>query len=105
MPQARRFKKEYFGGQPTIGTIIGFLIAYYYYVLHPDLPRKLAARRGMLYVFLYNKWYFDELYDAIFVQPLIRLAGVFWQTGDVTLIDGIPNGLAALTSGSFFAAR
>ena len=46
-----------------------FLVAYYYYILHPDLPRKLAARRGLLYLFLYNKWYFDELYDFLFVRP------------------------------------
>jgi NADH-quinone oxidoreductase subunit L len=45
-----------------------------------------------------NKWYFDELYDMIFVQPAIRIARVFWQVGDVTIIDGVPNGLAELTS-------
>ena len=45
-----------------------------------------------------NKWYFDELYDVIFVQPAFRLARLFWQVGDVTIIDGVPNGLAELTS-------
>ena len=57
---------------------------------------RLATKFRGIYLFLLNKWYFDELYDAIFVQPLIRLARVFWQTGDATLIDGVPNGLAEL---------
>ena len=54
-----------------------------------------AKFRG-IYLFLLNKWYFDELYDALFVQPAIRLARMLWQTGDATLIDGVPNGLAEL---------
>jgi NADH-quinone oxidoreductase subunit L len=45
---------------------------------------------------LLNKYYFDELYDFLFVQPAFRLARLLWQTGDVTLIDGVPNGLAEL---------
>ncbi|MFI4981921.1 MAG: NADH-quinone oxidoreductase subunit L, partial [Nevskiales bacterium] len=53
------------------------------------------AFRG-IYLFLLNKWYFDELYDAILVQPIFRLARTLWQTGDATLIDGVPNGLATL---------
>ncbi len=59
-----------------------------------------------LYLFLLNKWYFDELYDAILVQPAIRLARTLWQTGDATIIDGVPNGLAELTvDGSRQAVR
>ena len=50
---------------PLVSLIFGFSIAYYYYVLHPDLPPQMAARKGMLYTFLYNKWYFDELYEVI----------------------------------------
>ncbi|MEJ0044492.1 MAG: hypothetical protein WDM81_20745 [Rhizomicrobium sp.] len=42
-------------------TVLGFGVAYYYYILNPDLPRRMAAKRGLLYLFLYNKWYFDEL--------------------------------------------
>ena len=45
-----------------------------------------------------NKWYFDELYNVIFVQPAFRLARLFWQVGDATMIDGVPNGLAELAS-------
>jgi NADH-quinone oxidoreductase subunit L len=81
---------------PLAVTIIGFAIAYYYYILNPDLPRKLAARKGMLYLFLYNKWYFDELYDFLFVRPAMRLGRFLWKRGDGTVIDGLgPDGIAA----------
>ena len=83
---------------PLALTILGFAIAYYYYVLHPDLPRKIAARRGMLYLFLYNKWYFDELYDWLFVRTAFVLGDGFWRSGDGAVIDGLgPNGVAAVT--------
>jgi NADH-quinone oxidoreductase subunit L len=81
---------------PLTVTIIGFAIAYYYYILHPDLPRKLAARRGMLYLFLYNKWYFDELYDLIFVKPAFFIGRFLWKKGDGMVIDGLgPDGVSA----------
>ncbi|MBN9545842.1 MAG: NADH-quinone oxidoreductase subunit L [Alphaproteobacteria bacterium] len=81
---------------PLVVTIIGFLIAYYYYILHPDLPRKLAAKRGMLYVFLYNKWYFDELYDFLFVRPAFWIGRFLWKKGDGMVIDGLgPDGVSA----------
>ncbi len=81
---------------PLTVTIIGFLIAYYYYILHPDLPKKLADRRGMLYLFLYHKWYFDELYDVLFVRPAMRLGRFLWKRGDGTIIDGLgPDGISA----------
>jgi NADH-quinone oxidoreductase subunit L len=81
---------------PMTLTIIGFLIAYYYYILNPELPRILAARRGMLYLFLYNKWYFDELYDLIFVRPAFWIGRFLWKQGDGTIIDGLgPDGVSA----------
>ena len=57
---------------------------------------QLATKFRGIYLFLLNKWYFDELYDAIFVQPAIRLSRMLWRTGDATIIDGVPNGLAEL---------
>ena len=72
---------------PLVVTILGFAVAYYYYILHPEEPRKLAARRGMLYLFLYNKWYFDELYDFLFVQPAKKLGRFLWKVGDGQIID------------------
>jgi NADH-quinone oxidoreductase subunit L len=66
--------------------------------MRPDLPAQLAAAVPRIYDFVLNKWYFDELYDRIFVRPAGRLARVLWQVGDATLIDGVPNGIAALTT-------
>jgi len=81
---------------PFVLTLIGFAIAYYYYILHPDLPRKLAARRGMLYLFFYNKWYFDELYDFLFVKPAFFIGRFLWKKGDGMVIDGLgPDGVSA----------
>ena len=81
---------------PLIVTIIGFAIAYYYYILHPALPKKMADRRGPLYLFLYNKWYFDELFDFLFVRPAMKLGRFLWKRGDGTVIDGLgPDGIAA----------
>jgi NADH-quinone oxidoreductase subunit L len=86
---------------PLTVTIIGFAIAYHYYILHPDLPRKLAARKGMLYLFLYNKWYFDELYDAVFVRPAFFIGRFLWKFGDGTIIDGLgPDGVSARVLGA-----
>jgi NADH-quinone oxidoreductase subunit L len=81
---------------PLTVTILGFLVAYYYYILHPKLAAAIQARQGMLYLFLYNKWYFDEIYDFIFVQPALKLGRFLWKRGDGTVIDGLgPDGIAA----------
>ena len=82
---------------PLVLGLLGIALAYVMYIALPLLPMQLAQTFRPIYLFLLNKWYFDELYDAIFVQNVIRFARVFWQTGDVTLIDGVPNGLASLT--------
>ncbi len=81
---------------PTVAGVAGIALAYVLYMFAPGIPGKLAASFGGLYRFLLNKWYFDELYDAIFVKPTRALAQAFWKTGDVKLIDGMPNGAAAL---------
>jgi NADH-quinone oxidoreductase subunit L len=81
---------------PAVVMLLGFTIAWYYYIDHPDLPPKMAARQGPLYLFLYNKWYFDELYDFLFVRPAKRLGYFLWKVGDGTLIDGLgPDGVSA----------
>jgi NADH-quinone oxidoreductase subunit L len=81
---------------PFVLTVSGFLIAYYYYIARPELPAQMAARKGMLYTFLYNKWYFDELYDVLFVRPAFWIGRVFWKIGDGLLIDGFgPDGISA----------
>jgi NADH-quinone oxidoreductase subunit L len=83
---------------PLVFALGGIAVAYIMYIRNPLLSVRLAESFGGLYRFLLNKWYFDELYDVIFVQPAFRLARLFWQVGDVTIIDGVPNGLAELTS-------
>ena len=81
---------------PLVVTIMGFLFAYYYYVLHPELPPEMAKRKGLIYTFIYNKWYFDELYDVLFVRPAFWIGRLFWRGGDERVIDGIgPDGVAA----------
>ena len=85
---------------PAIVGIAGIALAYALYMGAPHIPGQLATQFAGLYRFLLNKWYFDELYDRIFVKPTLSLARTFWQVGDATIIDGIPNGMAALTSQS-----
>jgi NADH-quinone oxidoreductase subunit L len=83
---------------PTVVGLSGIALAYILYMLAPSIPGKLAATFGGLYRFLLNKWYFDELYDAIFVRPARALARVLWQKVDAGVIDGVPNGAAAIAS-------
>jgi NADH-quinone oxidoreductase subunit L len=82
---------------PTVLGLLGIGLAYLMYMIAPTLPARVAGTFQGVYRFLLNKWYFDELYDRVFVQPYIALARVLWQVGDTTIIDGIPNGVAALT--------
>ena len=84
---------------PLVLGLAGIALSYLMYIHNPLLPVRLAHTFKPIYRFLLNKWYFDELYDRILVQPTIRLARVFWQVGDATIIDGVPNGLAEVTSG------
>jgi NADH-quinone oxidoreductase subunit L len=82
---------------PTVLGVLGISLAYVMYVFVPSLPAQLATSFRPIYLFLLNKWYFDELYDAILVKPTLWLARFLWKTGDAGIIDGVPNGLAALT--------
>ncbi|MBI1620612.1 NADH-quinone oxidoreductase subunit L [Aquamicrobium zhengzhouense] len=81
---------------PFAAMILGFLLAYQFYIRSPETPKRLAAQHSGLYQFLLNKWYFDELYDFIFVRPAKRLGHFLWKKGDGVVIDGFgPNGIAA----------
>jgi NADH-quinone oxidoreductase subunit L len=76
----------------------GIALAYLMYQFRPALPRALAARFRGVYLFLLNKWYFDELYDRLFVRPAFYVGRGLWKSGDGALIDGVgPDGLAAAT--------
>jgi len=79
---------------PSIAMVLGFCLAWLFYIKRTDLPGKLAASQPILYRFLLNKWYFDEIYDAIFVRPAIAIGRFLWIRGDGGVIDGVLNGLA-----------
>ncbi len=83
---------------PTLVGLVGIALAYIMYVFVPALPARMAATAPALYRLVLNKWYFDELYDRIFIRPAGRLARVLWHVGDETLIDGMPNGIASLAA-------
>ena len=85
---------------PTLVGLLGIALAYVMYVARPELPARMAAAVPRVYDFVLNKWYFDELYNFLFVRPAIWLARTLWQVGDAQVIDGIPNGIAALTTDS-----
>src|SRR5947207_198289 len=81
---------------PTLMMAAGFLVAWQFYIRRPDLPDQLAQQHDMLYRFLLNKWYFDELYDFLFVRPSLWLGRLLWKGGDGWLIDGFgPDGISA----------
>ena len=80
---------------PLIVGLIGIALAYLMYIVRTDLPARLAAAVPSLYRFLLNKWYFDELYDFLFVEPAKRLGYALWQGVDLMTIDRLgPDGVA-----------
>ncbi|MGR3435587.1 MAG: NADH-quinone oxidoreductase subunit L [Shimia sp.] len=79
---------------PFAAMLIGLFTAWMMYIRHPEAPAALARQQAPLYAFLKNKWYFDELYDAIFVRPARWVGRSLWKSGDGAVIDGGINGLA-----------
>jgi len=83
---------------PLIFGLGGIATAYVFYIADPRIPVRLAAQFRSLYLFLLNKWYFDELYDWLFVRTAFLLGNGLWKSGDGAVIDGLgPNGVAAVT--------
>ena len=83
---------------PLILTLIGSFAAFWLYVMKEGMARRMADRGGIVHGFLYNKWYFDELYDVVFVKGARAVGDLFWKIGDVKIIDGGgPNGMAWLS--------
>ena len=79
---------------PFIAMMIGFLLAMWFYIWDPKMPKRAMETNRPLYNFLLNKWYFDELYDAVFVKPASMIGRFFWKRGDGDVIDGTLNGVA-----------
>ena len=79
---------------PFMAMLLGLAVAYLFYIRNPKLPAQLAEQQAPLYRFLLNKWYFDELYDVIFVRSAKALGALLWKRGDGDIIDGSLNGIA-----------
>jgi len=79
---------------PFIAMVIGFVTAFWFYIVNPSLPARLAENQRPLYLFLLNKWYFDEIYDFLFVKPASAIGRFLWKRGDGNVIDGTLNGIA-----------
>jgi NADH-quinone oxidoreductase subunit L len=81
---------------PTVAMAVGFAVAWLFYIRRPDIPVELARQQPVLYQFLLNKWYFDEIYDFLIVRPTLWLGRLLWKGGDGWLIDGFgPDGVSA----------
>ena len=80
----------------TVMLVLGFLIAFVMYITKPYLPGAMAAQQPILYRFLLNKWYVDEVYDFVFVRGAKRLGRFLWKQGDGAVIDRLgPDGISA----------
>jgi NADH-quinone oxidoreductase subunit L len=92
---------------PFVVMLVGLAIAYRNYIARPSAPAAFVAQFGGLHKFLMHKWYFDELYGAIFVRPSMALGRFFWKRGDEQTIDRFgPHGAAVLVgAGNRVTAR
>jgi NADH-quinone oxidoreductase subunit L len=83
---------------PLVAALLGIGMAYLFYALEPGIPNRLATRFRAVYLFLLNKWYFDELYDRLFVRTAFTLGEGLWKGGDGMIIDGFgPDGISTAT--------
>lgn len=81
---------------PFVMLVLGFVLAFWMYLRRPDLPNRLATSQPILYRFLLNKWYMDEIYDRLFVRPAKNFGLFLWKEGDGRVIDGFgPDGISA----------
>ncbi|NNE53511.1 MAG: NADH-quinone oxidoreductase subunit L [Sulfitobacter sp.] len=79
---------------PFVAMLGGLIMALWFYIWNPSLPGRLAENQQPLYLFLKNKWYFDEIYGVIFVRPAKAIGRFLWKRGDGNVIDGTLNGVA-----------
>ena len=92
---------------PFVVMLTGLVVAWYGYIRNPKFPALFVEQFSGLHQFVYNKWYFDELYNFLFVRPAFWLGRQFWKQGDIGIIDRFgPNGLAwVVAKGSVGAKR
>ncbi len=79
---------------PFIAMLLGLLMALWFYVWDKKKPSEWASTLDPLYRFLLNKWYFDEIYEILFVSRAKVIGRIFWKKGDGGIIDGSINGIA-----------
>ncbi|MBL4614548.1 MAG: NADH-quinone oxidoreductase subunit L [Magnetovibrio sp.] len=83
---------------PAVVGVFGIALAYVMYMFVPSLPALVVKAIKPIHTFVFNKWYFDELFDAVFVKPAFRIGKGLWKIGDEAIIDGMgPNGIAQTT--------
>ncbi len=91
---------------PFAVMLAGFAIAWYAYIRRPEFPGLFVGQLGILHRIAYNKWYFDELYDFLFVRPAFWIGHLFWKQGDGGIIDRFgPDGAAWLVAQGSRAAQ
>lgn len=92
---------------PAVAMLVGLTIAWQAYLRDPSIPRRFVEQFRLLHAFLYNKWYFDELYDLVFVRPALWVGRLFWKQGDEGTIDrfGPDGAAAAVFAGTRLTAR
>lgn len=84
---------------PTLVGLLGILSAFVVYLVKPGSAEKIAAAFKPLHQLFFRKWYFDEIYDAVFVQPSFKLGRFFWKQGDGAVIDAYgPDGVSSFTA-------
>lgn len=90
---------HWFSYLPLVLVMFGMALAVVMYALFPSAPAKLAKAMGWIYRLLFNKYYFDEIYDRLVVRPIKALGMALWHTGDDRIIDGYgPDGVARLVT-------
>jgi len=83
---------------PLVVGLIGIAVAYWFYMFRPEMPARVASAFRPLYNLSFRKWYFDELYDLLFVRPAFWIGRGLWKSGDGAIIDGFgPDGVASAT--------
>ena len=81
---------------PLVMMILGLITAIIFYLIYPSIPKFLSNKFNPLYKFLLNKWYFDELYELIFVRNISRIGNFLSNFGDKRVIDGFgPDGISS----------
>ncbi|WP_129124939.1 NADH-quinone oxidoreductase subunit L [Geomonas oryzae] len=86
-------------GTSVVIAFAGIGLAFALYVIAPSIPEKFTSTFPALHRAVYNKWYIDEIYDFVFVNPCKALGNFLWKGFDVVVVDGIVNGVAAVVRG------